>query len=346
MAMTLSPREEAILFGLLTRYIQTKEPVSSLVLAEENPEGLSSATVRHILAGLEEKGFLTQPHHTSGRVPTDLALRHLALLVQDQSQSQDAPDWQEVERLASSGSLNGLVQEMSGMLARTVHSLGFAVTPPVGEIRLRSTELVPLGEGRVLCVVVSQAGQVHQAVLRSPEPYTAEQLRWFSGYLNESFAGCSFLEIRRRLKGQMEAERSELDSKMTSALRLVAPYFLEHSEAREFFFEGTRWLLDDPQLRENLDSVKRLLESLELKAQLIDLLDDLFRGREPLRVVLGEDWPDPASHDLAMVVAPFGGEASGQGLVGIIGPKALRYETVIPNVRRAALLATLASARL
>jgi heat-inducible transcriptional repressor len=347
MGERLSPREETILLGLIQQYIQSREPVASKALAEQNPEKLSPATVRNILTRLERLGFLSQPHTSAGRVPTDEAYRYLAeRILEGTSSAQEEPDRSEVDRLMEDGSLNAVASHISNALAQSVHSLGFAVTPPLGEIRLRTCELVPIGADRVLWVVVSQAGQVHQKVLHTPEPYAPEELRWFSAYLSDIYGGWSFSEIRRSLRLQVEGERWECGRQIGQALRLVAPYFLDYQDQRELFWDGAGWLLQAPELKANLDSVRSLLESLRQKSSLLEMLDALAREKEPMRVVIGDDWPDPAVRNLAMVTAVFGGQASGYGVVGIIGPKALSYDSAIPMVRQAARLATLASTRL
>lgn len=342
----LSAREEAILLGLVMSYLDTREPVASRLLASMNAKGLSAATVRSILSRLEEMGYLAQPHPSSGRVPTDQAFRHFAERVLNETEAEGDPDWAEVDRLVADGSLNSLARSASNTLARRVHSLGFAVTPPARAIRLRSCELVPLSSDRVLWVVISQAGQVLEAALHTPEVYTQEELRWFSNYLTMTYAGWSFSEIRQSLQAQVEGERAECGREVRQALQLVAPFFMASGPEREIFWDGAAWLLETPGVEANISAVRSLLESLQKKSQLLDLLDALVRERPGLRVVLGDDWPDPASRGLAMVAAPFGGEDQGRGLLGIIGPTALRYDTTIPLVRRVARLATLASARL
>ena len=203
MAEALNAREEKILFGLITRFLGTQEPVGSRVLAQQIPDGLSPATVRHIMAGLEEKGYLSQPHTSAGRVPTDQAYRHFAFQLMLRAVESVTPDQEGVEQLLTEGSLSGVARGLSSALAREVHTLGFAVTPSLGGVRLRACELVRLTEDRILCVVVSQSGRIHEKVLRAPEPYTPEQLRWFSNHLDETFAGCTFAEIRRRLTGAL-----------------------------------------------------------------------------------------------------------------------------------------------
>ena len=350
MGEQLSAREEAILLGLLMNFVKTRGPVASKRLAEECAEGISPATVRGILGRLEEAGYLSQPHSSAGRVPTDRAYRYLAERVLSQAVQEADPDWEEVERLSADGSLNAVARQVSHTLAWRVRGLGFAVTPSARELRLRSCELVRLSAERVLWVVVSQAGQVLEAVLPMHEVHTHEELRWFSNYLSSTYAGRSFSEIRLHLQSQIGAEEADCRREIRQAMALVAPYFMGQDPERELFWDGAAWLLETPELAGNLAAVRSLLESLQRKSQLLDLLDTLTR--EPggpsrgMRVVLGDDWPDPAVRGLAMVLAPFGSEPAGLGVLGIIGSQSLRYDTTIPMVRRVARLATLASARL
>jgi heat-inducible transcriptional repressor len=346
MAEHLSAREESVLLGLVMTYLETREPVASRVLASGCARGLSPATVRALLVRLEEAGYLFQPHTSAGRVPTEHAYRYFVGRVLSQSHPEGDPDWAEVELLSGDGSLNGVARRVSNTLAQRMHTLGFAVTPAASEVCLKSCELVSISSDRVLWVVVSTAGQVLESVLKTEEPYTHDELRWFSNYLSETYAGWSFSEMRRHLRAQVGQEAVECRREARQALRLVAPFFLEEAPERELFWDGASWLLEAPELAENLRAVRSLLESLQRKSQLLDLLDALARDSRGLQVVLGEDWPDPASKGLAMVVAPFGAESVGYGAVGIIGPQALRYDTTIPLVRRVARIATLASEKL
>lgn len=346
MGERLSEREEAILFGLLATYIKTHEPVGSRTLADEVPERLSPATIRNILARLETMGYLSQPHASAGRVPTDLSYRYLARRIVAHLQGEDEPAPDAVEALVRGGSLNAVARHLTTLLADSAHTVGFAVTPPLEVVKLRCCDLVSMGDSRVLCVVVSEVGQVHEKVLWPDRMYDPEQLRWFSNYLNETYAGLSFWEIRRRLRAAVEDESTRCHHRVMEAVRLVSPYFLAEGPPRDLFWEGATWLVEGLQSGEDLAGARRLLESLEKKTRLLDFLEDLLGDGRPVQVVIGDDWPDPEVHTLAMVAAPFGDEAKGLGCVGVIGPKPLSYERVIPTVRRAARLATLASSKL
>lgn len=344
MDQPLGPREERILRDLLALYRRSREPVSSRALAEAHPEGPSPATLRNILARLEEMGYLHQPTSVSGRVPTDEAYRYLAAAVlRDQGGKEVSPSWQEVQRLSEDGSLAGVARSLPRRLSGATRLLAFAVTPSMEALRIRACDLVSLAPERVLFVLVAEGGQVRERVVRTPEPMGPDTLRWCANYLSETFAGYTLPQVRRQLRIRVAAERERLGREVAAVLDLLGPCFEENPPVRELFWEGAPWLLEDPALQQQLDAVRYLLEALERKTRLLNLLEELSASGEPLRVVLGGEWGDVPVEPLAMVLAPYGGEGRGRGCVGIVGPKTLPYDMAIPAVREAALLATLAA---
>lgn len=344
MDQPLGPREERILLDVVALYRRWREPVSSRALAQAHPEGPSPATLRNILARLEEMGYLHQPTSVSGRVPTDEAYRYLAAAVlRDEDGREVRPSWQEVQRLAQDGSLAGVARNLPRRLSGAVRLLAFAVTPSMEALRIRACDLVSLAPGRVLFVLVAEGGQVRERVVRTPEPMGPETLRWCANYLSETYAGCTLAQVRRRLQLQLAAERERLGREVAAVLEALSPCFEETQPVRELFWEGAPWLLEDPVLQDRLDAVRHFLEALERKTRLLNLLEALFASGETLRVVIGGEWGDVPVEPLAMVLAPFGVEERGRGCVGIVGPKTLPYDTAIPAVRETALLATLAA---
>lgn len=344
MEQPLGPREERILRDLVALYRRSREPVSSRALADTHPEGPSSATLRNILARLEEMGFLHQPTSVSGRVPTDEAYRYLAAAVlRGEGEREVHPSWEEVIRLARDGSLAGVARNLPPRLSGTVRLLAFAVTPSLDTLRIKACDLVSLGPDRVLFVLVAEGGQVRERVVRTAEPLGPDTLRWCANYLSQTFAGCTLPEVRRRLEVQLAADRERLGREVAAALEVVRSCFEEGQPVRELFWEGAPWLLEDPALQQQLDAVRFFLEVLERKTRLLDLLEALSASGEALKVVLGGEWGEVPVEPLAMILAPFGGGERGKGYVGIVGPKTLPYDTAIPAVRETAVLATLAT---
>lgn len=372
MPEVLTVREETVLLSLLMRFVETCEPVGSRVLAEENPEGLSSASIRATLGRLEEKGYLSHPHTSAGRVPTDDAYRFFAGKAAELPAPPLDGEPVQIERMASEGSLNGVVRSASEILSRSTRVLGFAATPPLDDLRLRECELVGLSRDRVLLVVVSQGGQVHECTLHTPRPCDHDALRLFSNLLNDSFRGLTFSEIRQRLRRELASQGCALLEGITAALRhsgegeiqasaaegsrdagpaaealrLVAPYFLGEPGGRLLFYEGVDRLVTAPALRGDPDALGALLESLQTRGRLLELLDAFAREGVVLRVVLGDQWPDAGTRGLSMVLAPFEAGPEGRGLVGVIGPKPMRYDRTVPIVRSVARCVALAGARL
>lgn len=344
MDQALGPREERILLDLVALYRRVREPVSSRALAEAHPEGPSPATLRNILARLEEMGYLHQPTSVSGRVPTDEAYRYLAAAVlRDEDGREVHPSREEVLRLAEDGSVEGVARSLPRRLSGAVRLLALAVTPSLEVLRIRACDLISLAPDRVLFVLVAEGGQVRERVVRTPAPMGPEVLRWCTHYLSETFAGCTLAQARRHLRVHLAAERERLDREVAAVLDVLSPCFEENPSVRELFWEGAPWLLEDPILKEQLDAVRLFLEALERKTRLLNLLDAVFASGETLRVVIGGEWGEVPVEPLAMVLAPFGGEGRGRGCVGIVGPKTLPFDTAIPAVRETALLATLAS---
>ncbi len=346
MADLLSTREEEILFGLISEYIESQAPVGSRVLAERSTEGLSSATIRAHLADLEDRGYLRKPHPSAGREPTDTAFRYFAQKILILFRPGDTPDWQEVERLAEGGSLSGVVRNAVGLLAKNTRSLGFALKPVLDVISLRLCEFVRIAPDRVLLVLVSQSGDVHEHILKTSEAFDTKTLRTFSNYLNDRYQGWSFEKIRAHLRDQISRTSSIRSKGVERAYSLVAPFFLTCPEVREVCYDGLQDLLGREVPGGKLRGIRFVLESLETRSRLLELLDAFaWKGRQ-IQVIMGTDLPVTHATDLSMVVASYETSAGCPGLVGVVGPKSMRYDTNIPLVSRMAQSMSLAGTRL
>jgi len=346
MADELSGREEELLFGLILEYVDTRSPVGSRVLAERSSEGLSSATVRSILASLEDRGYLAKARPSSGREPTDAAYGYFASRILERVGAWDGPDMQEVERLVQRGSLTGVVRNAVKLLARSTRTLGFAVKPLLDDTRLRVCEFVRFASDRVLMILVSKSGDVQEHILKTDEDFGTATLRTFSNYLNERYNGWSFGEIRAHLRRQIDQTLGQGGRGPEKALALAAPFFLGQQQRREVCHDGLRDLLASMRPGEALEGIHLILESLETRSRLLELLDEFAgRGRQ-VRVIMGRDLPVHHADNLSMVVSSYATSSGSPGLVGVIGPKSMRYDTAIPLVCRMAWSVSLAGTRL
>ncbi len=332
---TLPPREERILLEVLREFAESHRPVGSRLLALQEAEGLSPATVRTVLHRLEERGFLSKSHASSGRLPTDRAVRYLI----DRAIRDAAPPGSETDLEAPAGEdadLDVVARATVGNLSLDVRSLGFVTTPPLREARLRACELLALAPGKVLLVVVSLGGHVHEQWLIPPRPYAAETLRSFGNYLTEAYEGWTFAEIREHLRCQVERGTEAAGQLQGRAEELVAPYFLAEAADTGLFWDGARWLLADAGLRADLEALRSLVGTLEERGRLLRFLDEIWDQVTETTVAVGEEWPDPAARGLALVAASYGDDVTGRGFVGVIGPRWMQFERAVPRVRAAA----------
>jgi len=337
----LQPREEQVLEEVVRAFERTHRPVGSRALADLLPGHLSPATIRAVLARLEEAGYLAKHHVSSGRIPTDRAYRLRADRALDE---RGAPAGEETASLSVGGAgLETLAREAAGALSSAEHSLGFATTPSTGEARLSACELFPVSPRRVLMVVASVGGQVREHWLSPPRPYGAETLRAFGDLITERYRGWTFEEIREHLRGQVEEGARDAEALARAAFQLVAPYFLGQLQRPEVFWEGARWLLEDPEVQADLVSLRALLEALEEREGLLRFLDEVWDQVSDTAIAVGEEWPVPGAPRLVLLASTYGDRATGVGFVGIIGPRCLPFERAIPRVRAAARRLTRAS---
>ena len=211
--------------GPVDEFFETREPVASQRLAAGCARGLSPATVRCILARLEEAGYLHKPHTSAGRVPTDRAYRYFAERVLSQAEQEGDPDWAEVERLGAEGSLNGVARRVSNTLARSVHALGFAVTPSASEVRLRSCELVP-SVPTGCCGWSFPGGAGARAVLRTRGTLHPRRAPLVQQLPERDLRGLVLLRDPPPPPSQVGSRGGGCRREVRQALGLVAPYFM------------------------------------------------------------------------------------------------------------------------
>ena len=327
----LPERDRRILAVLVQAYIDQGEPVSSLWLAGQG-FGVSSATLRNVMARLEEQGFVRQPHTSAGRLPTDLGYRvYVDQLLAERRAARPAP--QVEARLRRAGSVDDLLAHVSQEASRASHQVGFAIRPGGDAIHLEHLDLVPLGGGKVLVVVVAAGGHVTHKVVQPAEAYTTAELQQAANYLNSEFKGQSLSQVRQAILERLREERTLYDALMARALRLANTTFEDMETAPAVFIQGASLLLDElgGEDREmTLAALRTLLRMIDEKARLVQLLDEYISG-SGLTVVIGREHHAP---DLApfSVVASTYSDGHGTGAVGVIGPTRMRYSRVINAV--------------
>jgi heat-inducible transcriptional repressor len=326
----LPERDRRILGVLVQGYIDDGEPISSLWLAGRG-FGVSSATLRNVLARLEEHGYVRQPHTSAGRVPTDRGYRaYVDQLLVERRSTRPAP--QVEARLRRAGTVEDLLTHASQEVARASQQLSFAIAPG-DSAALEHLDFVPLDAGRILVVVVSTGGHVSHKVIAPPEDYDTTTLQQAANYLNSEFKGQSLLAVRQTVLLRLREERSLYDELMARALRLASRTFEDMTSAPSVFIQGTSLLLEDlgaesPDI--TLETLRTLLRMIEEKARLIQLLDE-YISADGLTIVIGSEHHSPELQRFTLIASTYS-DGCGTGAVGVIGPTRMRYSRAINAV--------------
>jgi heat-inducible transcriptional repressor len=354
----LSPRERLVLTAIIDLYIATGEPVASQALAVnfENREGLSSATLRNVMATLGEIGLLEQPHTSAGRVPTASAFRfyveqltqsgRVAVLAQTGNVAgnatapaaplsatplSEARRGQIEESFSGVTSSNDYLERTSHVLALLSSGLGIALASATAGQVLEHIHFSRLAAGRVLAVLVTQAGAVQDRVLILDREMTHLELETAARYLNESFRGWPIERIRAEVARRVELEQEAYSQLVAGVEELCRKGALAGNEAAPaIFVDGIANLISAESDRERL---RQMLLALEAKQRLIELLNAYVDGRrQEVRVVVGLDETSPAMQDLVLIGAParLGGENT--GTVAVIAPTRIQYQEMIQAV--------------
>jgi heat-inducible transcriptional repressor len=326
-------RQRRILASLVAEYIEQGEPVSSAWLAEHSDLGLSSATVRNILARLEERGLVRQPHTSAGRVPTDSGYRvYVDALMATRRRLRPFP---EVEaRLRQSGTISELLAHASQELSRASHHIGFALAPSSAAQRLRHVDFVGLEGSRVLVIVVTTDGRITHRVITTAEPFSAATLQQAGNYLNVEFAGMTLTEAREAIVQRLREERALYDALARNVLSLAESGLASVEPADSLYLEGTPFLLDE--LAEDLDpertlaTLRALVRMIEEKDRLIELLTQAIETAG-MTVVIGSEHVAPDLRPFSLVAATRT-DGNRRTTVGVIGPTRMRYDRTISVV--------------
>lgn len=334
----LTDRQHRLLVRLVAEYIEQGEPVSSSWLAENSGLGVSSATVRNILAHLEEQGLLRQPHTSAGRVPTDSGYRqYVEGLLSTRKRAAKSGSGIET-RLRPTGTVSDILDNASQELSRQSHHIGFALsTAPSSQ--LQHVDFVSLDSRRVLVIVVSAGGHITHKVVDTEEPHDAGRLAEAATYINREFAGMSIDDARTAVAARLQEERVLYNALMSRALQLAQSGLNEISPTHNVSIQGTSAFLDGLSGRDErmtLETLRALFRMIEEKHRLLELLTR-YVNTDGLTIVIGSEHVQPDMHPFSLVASTFG-EGARSATVGVIGPTRMRYQktiTVVDNLSKA-----------
>lgn len=330
--LELTDRQRRILARLVSEFIEQGEPVSSLWLAEHAGVGLSSATVRNILARLEELGLVRQPHTSAGRVPTDLGYRTYVDLLME-SRRRLRPSREVEERLRKAGTVDAVLDNASQELSRASHHIGFAVAAAPADVVLQHIDFAPLDSRKVLVVVVSGGGQVTHKVIEEEDPIEPAALRQAANYINAEFSGLRISDVREQVIARLREERTLYDELLQRALQIARSGLDELDAAApavSVFIQGTSTVFENVSAHDerlSLETLKSLFKMIEDKHRLVDLLTHYIEA-PGLTVLIGTENPSPDLHPFSVVASTYQ-DGDRVGAIGVIGPTRMRYQKAI-----------------
>ena len=340
MTPELTDRQRRILARLVTEYIEQGEPISSSWLAEHSALGLSSATVRNILARLEELGLVHQPHTSAGRVPTDSGYRlYVDGLLGSRKRTRGLPDVE--ARLRRAGTVDDVLENASAELSRASHHIGFALAPASPAMRLQHINFVNLDAGRILVIVVGTGGQITHKVITPSEPIDPVRLGQAANYVNSEFSGLTLHEARTAIVERLRQERVLYDALAARALELAQNGLAAVSPGETLHVQGASLLMEQflagvGDGAHTLETLRALFRMIEEKHRLIELLTQ-YIAADGVTVVIGTEHFTPDLRSFSMVASSFT-DGHQSGTIGVIGPTRMRYQraiTVVDGVSQA-----------
>jgi heat-inducible transcriptional repressor len=336
----LSERSREILHWAISDFIATGKPVGSRRIARRSRESLSAATVRNIMADLEEMGYLRQPHHSAGRVPTDKGYRvYVDCLLERRDIT---PREREIvdRTLQSEDTPAHLMHRTSQVLSHVSKNLGIVVSPPISRVALQHIQFVRLTENRVLVVLVSRSGIIQNRIIHPAEEFSQTELDQAARYIVEHFMNKTLIEIKLLVNKMIQEERAKYDRFMRRVILLSTQTFSQAEDQAQFevYLEGAANLIKIPEFSD-IGRMTAFFEAIEHKSRLASLISECIKGdTEEVKITIGTENALPGIEDCTLIASTYAIDDTTHGSLGILGPTRMEYARAISLVEYVARL--------
>lgn len=330
MAVKLTDRGQKILEAIIEEYIATAQPVGSKALTQNQGIKLSPASVRNVMAELEDLGYLVSPHTSAGRIPTEKGYRfYVDTILRVSEMDRRQQDRIELQYRQQGLQMTDMLREASRTLSSISHYTGLVMIPRLKATIFRHIEFVKLSPRLILAVFVTQSGLVQNKLVEVDEDLSPRELEKITNYLNQTMTGLSIQDVRTRIITEMAQEKALYDQLMRRAFTLSSAALVDESNG-DVIIEGTSRFLEQPEFSD-LDCMKRIVQTFEQKSALVELLD---RGLETkgVQVIIGSETEHTELSDCSLITAAYSGKRGTLGTLGVIGPNRMPYATIIPIV--------------
>lgn len=336
--ISLTERGQQVLEAVVLSHIQSGEPVGSRTISKHHGLQVSSATIRNVMADLEEMGLLQQPHTSAGRMPTEKGLR---FYIDSLMKSKDLED-REKQLIQEAlkdvhKDLAKLLQKTSRILSRFCKQAGVVLWPKLSLTRLKHIEFVRLHAHQIMVILITKSGLLNHVVLQWEEDIQQDELDKYGRYLNDIFEDVPLGTIKERILEEMKNEKILFDELYAKALKMTDQAFQSTFENSELYIEGQLNLIDHPEFSD-VERLKRLFEAFEDKSKIIRLLDMALSNTSGVHIILGTEGPLEELNELSLISSPYKRGDTLLGALGVIGPLRMDYSRIVPVVEFTATL--------
>ena len=330
---TLDPRARSLLRTLIAQYVRDGAPVGSRTLAKSSGLDVSPATIRNVMADLEDCGLVSTPHTSAGRIPTAQGYRVFV----DSLLQVAAPEQREVDRLRlqlpAGQSTQRLLSSASELLSAMTHFVGLVTVPRREQFAFRHIDFVPVDAERLLVILVFTDNEVQNRIIRVPRMFSPSELEQVATYLNQHFAGRHLHEIRAELLRELRETQSEMEKLLSAAVSLSESAFSE-AEPDDMLVAGQTRLMGVQDMSD-LDRLRELFDAFSRKREIVQLLEGCIHAKG-VRLFIGEESGMAPLDHCSVVTAPYSADGKVLGVLGVIGPTRMAYERIIPIVQATA----------
>jgi heat-inducible transcriptional repressor len=336
--LQFTERDKNILKIVVKDYINTGEPVGSRTVAKESDLNLSPATIRNVMADLEDMGLLSQPHTSAGRIPTEKGLRFYVDTLLDR-QELSLLEQEEIKSTyeACRADMSQLMRGACRILSAFSHYTGIVMAPPLQETIFKRIEFIRIKQNQVLVIFVTTSGLVQNRVVEMEEGLSQEELGKITTYLNDLMTGLTLREVRERIVEEMWREKMVYDELLQKTLQLGGEA-LGVQEERDLYIEGQTNILDEPAFAD-VERMKELFKAFEEKSVLVKLLDRSMKAHG-MQVLFGSECGVVGIEGCSLITSTYGPPGRFLGILGVIGPMRMNYARIIPMVDYTAKLLT------
>lgn len=326
----IDERAQHFLKVLIERYIKEGQPVGSKTLARDAGTGLSPATIRNVMADLEDMGLVVSPHTSAGRVPTASGYRFFvdSLLTLQPLKGQELGQLKDQLEVEQGSSI--LLSSASQMLSELTHMAGVVMVPRRERVAFRQIEFLPLSGDRILTILVTHEEEVLNRIINTKRAYTKSELERAANYLNQAFSGQTLTKVREKLFREMQQARKDLDQTMAQAMEIAGQVFQQEEQGDDCVISGQTNLMDFNELAD-MQQLRQLFDAFTQKHDILHLLDHCLQA-DGVQIFIGEESGYRHLDNCSVITAPYGGDDEVVGVLGVIGPTRMAYDRVIPIV--------------